>query len=217
MRVHQVSLASVLGAGAVLAGCATPTPPAAVITYAGKACDSQPDLSRAISLVPQKPPKKNLPHVVTTEVNGQTRCLTRPGGNGPYLVYALEPDHRLKMHTIGAVQERARVLSPDVSILDREGRVTRVFGPGDFLFRGGFYSVQFRSRDSEAFVLFATNPGRVGERRDSIEIGTSTSGYYVAGFSGSYTLGVDNAATRTFSYEGTAQVVVYDSPADASP
>jgi hypothetical protein len=74
--------------------------------------------------------------------------------------------------------------------------------------------VQFRPRAGEAYVLVSADPALVGQRYDSIVIATSTASAATAAGAFSWTTGVDGAQSRTFSYEGTIQVSVYDSDAE---
>jgi hypothetical protein len=191
----------------LLAGCATTPPPQAVTSFGRRDCAAQPDLSKAISLTPEK---AKAAFVVTTPVSAETACLTRGDGAVPYLLYALPTEIEDKILTVGATQEAARLLSPDVSILDKLGRVTRSFAASDYLFRGPVYSVQFRPKPGEAYLLVAADPSRVGKSFDAIQIGTSTTTISTGYAAANWTSGVDDTISRTFSYEGTVQVTVFD-------
>jgi hypothetical protein len=89
-----------------------------------------------------------------------------------------------------------------------QGRVSRTFTPSDYFFRGPVYSVLFRPRAGEAYVLVTADAARVGQRYDSISIGTG-SVYFADG--GSWRYGVDASHSRVFSYEGAVQVIINDS------
>jgi hypothetical protein len=196
---------------ALLAGCAT-TPPPAVTAFARQDCAAAPDLAGAISLTP---PKEKAEFVVTTPVGAGAACLARPGGAAPYVLYALPADFDDKTLMVGANLEAARVLSPEVSILDGQGQVTRRFGEADYLFRGTVYSVQFRPKVGEAYLLVAADPARVGQSFEAIHIGTSTTSTVIpvggAYATANWTSGVDQKVARTFSYEGAIEVTVFDS------
>ncbi|MDB5459296.1 MAG: hypothetical protein JWO72_1037 [Caulobacteraceae bacterium] len=194
----------------VLAGCAT-APPAAVVTYAHKDCPASPDLSAAISLTP---PKDKAVYSVTTRLDAMAPCLSRQDGASPYHVYALPEDAETKTVTVGSILEQTRLLPPQISILDREGKVRRSFSTADYFFRGTVYSVQFQPRAGDAYVLVATDPARVGQEYNSISIGTSTSSTYANGAAISWTSGVDQRVSRIFSYEGSVEVTLYNNPTD---
>jgi hypothetical protein len=98
-----------------------------------------------------------------------------------------------------------------VTILDRQGAVTRTFATSDYLFRGAVYSVQFVPRENEAYVLVAVDPSRIGARHDSISVGTSSTVVSAGLYATTVTTGWDAAQSRTFSYEGAVSVTVSDS------
>jgi hypothetical protein len=192
----------------LLAGCATKPPPPAVTAFARASCVAAPDLAAAVGLTPEK---EKAVHTVTTPVNAETPCLRLPGGPRPYVVYALPADTHDKSLIIGGLLEAVRIVPPDVTLLDREGRVVRSFQASDYYFRGPVYSVQFTPRAGEAYALVTVDTNRVGQRYDSIAIGTSTTSTYVAGVTATWMSGVDTAQSRTFSYEGSIQATVFDS------
>jgi len=204
--MRTFGLLAAAAAAAALAGCATV--PAAVTTFAGRACASEPDLAGAVSLTPKK---ADAPFVVTTKVDAATPCLDRSGQSGPYLVYALPADREGKVVNVGSVVEQARLLPPSVALLDSAGKVTRTFPASDLFFRGPVYSVEFRPRAEDAYVLVTTDTGRVGQSYTAIAIGTQTnsSGYVT------WTSGVDQKVARTFSYEGSLQATVYSGASSA--
>lgn len=209
MRPVSPVLAASL-ASCLVAACATsvPTLPVAV-EYTRTDCAAAPDLSAAIGLTP---PKERPAFTVTTPVVAATTpCLTRPGGNRPYVVYAVPTDFEDKTLTIGATLEPTRILSPEVVTLDRQGQVVRTFDPTDYYYRGLNYSVLFRPRATEAYVLVAADPARIGKRYDSIHIGTNTTTISTGLVTSSWTSGVDHGQSRIFSYEGSVQVLVNDS------
>ncbi|MGZ9114243.1 MAG: hypothetical protein ACXW3K_06425 [Brevundimonas sp.] len=207
MGLRKIALVSVAGA-ALTAGCATIEPPLpAVLEYARQDCHPAPDVSAAISLTPEK---ETNGHLVTTVVGPQTACLTRAGGPTPYVVYALPADLGDKTLAVGGVLEGMRILSPDVSVLNARGEVTRAFAPSDYFYRGPVYSVQFKPREGDAFVLVASDRTRVGRRYDAINVGTNTTMIYTGFGAANITTGVEAATSRMFSHEGTVQVIVYD-------
>ena len=194
----------------LLAGCATAPPPGAVTTFARTDCATTADLSAAISLTPPKQKEKAV-HTVVTPVKADTPCLRREGTASPYVLYALPADLHDKSVIVGGVLEAARIVSPDVRLLDSRGAVVRTFPPTDYYYRGPVFSVQFTPRPGEAYVLVDIDPSRVGQRYDSIAIGTSTVSTYAAGATISWRSGVDTSQSRTFSYEGSVQATVFDS------
>lgn len=214
MRPIPLGALAALAAAALLAGCATPTPPPALTTFVRTNCVAAPDLAAAVSLTPEK---QKATHTVTTPVTTDTACLSRPGGPTPYVLYALPTDIHDKTLIIGGVLEGARIVPPEVTLLGAQGDVLRTFRASDYFFRGPVYSVQFTPRAGEAFALVMVDPKRVGERYDSVAIGTSTTTTYAAGLSMNWTSGVDTAESRTFSYEGSVQATVFDSETGKKP
>ena len=207
-----------IAAMAALTSCATmPPPPPAVLAFAGGTCVATPDLTQALSLTPEK---ERALYTVTTQVGSATPCLRRDGRDTAYLVYALPTDMGDKTLTVGGYLEPLRIYSPQVAVLDSQGETSRSFRPHEFLYRGGNYSVLFRPRPEERYILVTTDESRVGQKYDSIVIGvTTTSSGAVAGSAlaagliggGTVSSGTDVGLSRTFSYEGAAQVVVHDS------
>lgn len=204
------SLLALVAVSALTAACTTvPTvPPAqATLNYAATAdCASAPDLTRAISLTP---PKEQATFSVPAPK--ATGCLTlADGGTTPYVVYALPTDYADKTIIVGSVLEPLRILSPDVAILNRDGEVSRTFDAADYLYRGPVFSVQFRPRETEAYVLVTTDPSRVGQRYDAITVGVVTTTIYTGYGASNWHSGVEANQSRTFSWEGTAYVTVAD-------
>jgi len=205
-------------ATAAVAGCTTmPPPPAAILTFAGGSCAATPDLSRAMSLTPEK---ERALYTVTTQVGSATPCVRRDGRDSFYLVYAIPADAEDKTLTVGGYLEPLRIFSPRVAVLDARGEISRSFRSDEFMYRGPNYSVLFRPRPGERYVLVTTDETRVGQTYDSIVIGvTTTSSGAVAGSAlaaglvggGTVSSGTDIGLSRTFSYEGAAQVIVHDS------
>lgn len=209
--MNRLNALVTLAAGAsLLAGCATTTyapPPSATLDYAGTNCATSPDLVTAISLTPDK--ERALYTVTAPAAAG---CLTRTeGGDTPYVTFALPADHADKTIIVGALLEPLRIQSPAVALLDREGRVTRTFSAEDYMYRGSVYSVQFRPRETEAYVLVTTDPARVGQRYDSIVVGVMTTTVSTGYGTSQWRSGTEQAQSRVFSWEGTIQVSVADS------
>jgi len=200
----------VVAVAGLFAACATtmPPPPPAVLEYARQDCTATPDLSSAISLTPEK---ETNGHIVTTVIDAQTACVASDRGGVPYVIYALPADIGDKMLSVGSVLEAYRVLSPEVTLLNAQGEPTRTFAAADYFYRGPVFSVQLRPREGDAFVMVAANPGRVGQRYDSIVVGTQTTTVYTGYGAANWTTGHEASLSRTFSYEGTVHVTVYDS------
>lgn len=196
--------------GGLLAACATGPaipPPAAVLEYSRVDCAAAPELSAAISLTPEK--ERALYSVNAPTAHG---CLTRAeGGNTPYVTFALPADHADKTIIVGASLEPLRIQSPSVAILGRDGQVTRTFRPDEYMYRGAVYSVQFRPRADEAYVLVTTDPSRVGQRYDSISVGVATTTISTGYGTSHWRTGTEAAQSRVFSWEGAVQVSVADS------
>lgn len=211
MRAFR-SASVILAVAAGAAGCATTTPvppPAATLEYVRTDCVSAPDLSTSISLTPDK---ERATFSVMAPVSGTTPCLAQPdGATSPYVAFALPTDFADKTVIVGTVLEALRIMSPTVVILDHNGQLTRSFSAEDYMYRGPVYSVQFRPRDTEAYVLVTADPSRVGARYDSIVVGVVTTTYYTGYGAANWSSGVEAAQSRTFSYEGTVQVTVADS------
>ena len=203
--MRALPLAAAALGGVLLAGCATTSPPKAALSFAGQGCAPAPDLSQAVSLTPQKPKAE---FVVARAVGADAACLGGAGGGRPYVVFALPTDPADKTVTAGATLEPTRIFSPDVALLDEAGRTTRTFRPADYYYRGPVFSVQFQPKAGERYLLVAADPSRVGQRYDAIAIGTATSSTYAAGVVITWTRGLDNKTSRTFSYEGQVQVTV---------
>ncbi|MBK8543082.1 MAG: hypothetical protein IPL62_05620 [Caulobacteraceae bacterium] len=63
-------------------------------------------------------------------------------------------------------------------------------------------------------MMVTVDPQLVGQRYDSINISTSTTGTVAGGVYVSWTSGVDAAQSRAFSYEGAVSVTISDSDTD---
>lgn len=208
---------SIVAFAAVCACATVPPPPPAVLTFAGRDCGEALDLAQAQSLTPEK---ERALYSVTTQIGSATPCIRRDGRDTAYVLYAIPADAGDKTLTVGGYLEPLRILSPLVAILDAQGEILRSFQPGEFLYRGPTYSVLLRPRPGELYVLVTVDESRVGRAYDSIVIGTSTTTAAVpvtsalaAGLVGGGTIvsGVEVGLSRTFSYEGAAQVIVHDS------
>lgn len=206
LRIARYAALAALAGG--VAACATTPPLPPVLTYARTDCHATPDLSSAIGLTPTK---ETNGHSVTTVVGPETDCVVGDRGPTPYVLYALPADNGDKTLAVGGLLEATRILSPEVSILDAQGQVTRTFAPADYYFRGPVYSVQFRPRAGDAFVLVTSDASRVGEQYDAINIGTTTTVVSTGLYAAAITIGQEAQTSRAFSHEGTVQVIVYDS------
>ncbi|MFT4913401.1 MAG: hypothetical protein ACI9YM_001999 [Brevundimonas sp.] len=210
----KILVSAVLGAG-LTAACATAVPPApAVLEYARQDCDAAPNLADAISLTPEK---ESPVHRVSTVVTSQTACLKSDGGTSPYVVYALPADRGDKTLIVGGVLEAFRIFAPAIILLDSQGQVTRAFAADEFLYRGPVYSVQFRPRETEAYILVDVDRDRVGAGYDAINVGTNTTTISTGYYASNWTTGTENHSSRTFSWEGTVLVTVNDSDTEEKP
>lgn len=208
MRARIIPCAVAAG-GALASACATAVPPSpAVLEYSRAGCPTTPDLSAAISLTPKK---ETNGHIVTTVIGPESGCLQMGETSSPYALYALPSDIDDKTLSVGGVLEVLRILSPTVSVLGTDGAVRRTFAAEDYFYRGPVYSVQFRPEPGDAYVLVTTNPARVGQRYDSINVGTSTTTVYTGYGTANFTTGHEVNGSRAFSYEGAVQIIVYDS------
>lgn len=195
--------------GGLLTACASvaPPPPAAT-TFARQDCVATPSLAGALSLTPSKPRRE---HVVNAAVTAQTPCVQHNGKPTPYVVFALPSDHDDKMLSVGGLLEGARVFAPEVTLLDAQGQVTRTFDPSEYFYRGAVYSMQFRPRENEAFVLVTGDTARVGHEYRSIVTGMTTTPVITPVVAFNINSGTEAGQHRTFSYDGTVQVTIYDS------
>ena len=189
-------------------GCATavaPLPP--LLEYVGTDCRTEVDLARAIGLTPEK---ETNGFVVVAEVGPGSPCHLSGSRGAPYVLFALPADYEDKTIAVGGSLEPLRIFSPEVSVLAADGREMRALPAGDFFYRGPVYSVQFRPRAGEAFLLVKADPGRVGQRYDAINVGTNTTTIYTGFGASNITTGVEANNSRVFSYHGAVQVIVYD-------
>lgn len=195
-------------AAAILSGCVTAAPPAPpVLEFTRSGCGAV-DLSGAVSLTP---PKERALFLVNQPVLAESPCLTQDGAASAYALFALPEDLDDKTLTVGGLLEATRILSPKVVLLDGEGRIVRSFRGDEYMYRGLNYSVLFRPRAPERYVLVTVDPARVGQTYDSIAIATQTTTSYTPYGPVSFTTGSDGAQSRAFSYEGSVQVIVNDS------
>ena len=189
-------------------GCATaiaPLPP--VLEYSGTDCQSTVDLTRAVSLTPQK---ETNGFVVVAQVGAASPCLRLGATSTPYALFALPTDYDDKTIAIGGSLEPLRIFSPEVAVLAADGTEIRTLAAADFFYRGTVFSVQFRPRAGEAFVVVKADSGRVGQHYDAINVGTNTTAVYTGYGVANFTNGVEANASRVFSYHGDVQVIVYD-------
>lgn len=206
---------SAVASTSLTAACATLPPPApAVLEYGRHDCEAAPNLTTAISLTPAK---ESQAHRVSTVVTDQTACLTRDGMTSPYVVYALPADRDDKTVIVGGVLEALRIFAPTVTLLDAHGQISRAFPAEEFLYRGSVYSVQFRPRETEAYILVGGNPTQVGTGYDAINVGTNTTTVSTGYYASNITTGTEHHSSRTFSWEGTVLVTVNDSDTDEKP
>jgi hypothetical protein len=213
--MHIKIILSAAACAGLTAACATAVPPApAVLDYARQDCDAVPNLTTAISLTPEK---ESPAHRVSTVVSSQTACLQQDGGTSPYVVYALPADRDDTTLIVGGVLEAFRIFAPTITLLDAQGQVTRAFPAEEFLYRGPVYSVQFRPRETEAYILVKVDRDRVGAGYDAINVGTNTTTISTGYYASNWTTGTENHSSRTFSWEGTVLVTVNDSDTDEKP
>lgn len=189
-----------------LAGCATTPPSPPALQYARADCAAAPDLSRAISLTPDK--KKRV-WALDQPVGSNAPCLARGGGNAPYLLFSLPPAGSVRMVELGSLLEVERLFSPDVILLDELGATTRSFTPDHFMFRPGLYSVQFVPQANERFALVTADKARIGQSYDSLSLGVSSTTITTAYGATNWRSGQETQFSRGFSYEGTLRANVY--------
>ena len=205
-RIFALALAP-----ALLAGCVT-VPPATppTLNYAGHNCETAPNLVLAASLVPEEPEAH---YMVSTPVDDLTSCLRDGALPTPYVLYEI-PSTEVRMIEVGSVLEYMRIFSPHVVLLDQEGNRVRSFTPDQYLFRGGFFSVQFRPQAGERFILVTADPSRIGQSYDAIAISTSTTTIWTGYGAANWTSGHDQSVKRTFSYQGAVMAVVHSAESE---
>lgn len=199
-----------------LAGCATTVepPPPPLLAWDRADCDASPDLGRTVSLTPKK---ETAVHVVSTPLGYGSPCLSQEGGAGPYVVYALPTDLDDKTLIVGGLLGYDRIFSPRVRVLDAEGRETRGFVDSDWFSRGPVYSVQFRPRPGDAFVVVSADPSRVGRTESAINVETNTTVIYTGYGASNWTTGQERHATRVFAYDGEVRVTINDTDTEEDP
>ena len=190
-----------------------PPPPPATLSYAGRECDSTPNLGRAVSLVPER---RRAHHMVRLPVDDVTPCLRNGGAATPYILYAI-PSTGVHIIEVGSRLEQARIFSPEIALLDQDGDRVRTFAPDQYLYRGGFFSVQFVPQSNERYILITAEPSRVGQSYDAVAISTSTTYVYTGFGMASWTSGHDQNVSRIFSYEGSVAAVVHSVEPERRP
>jgi len=113
--------------------------------------------------------------------------------------------------------EAMRIFAPNVEVLDAQGRLMRTFERREFFYRGPVYSVQFRPRQGEAYLLVTAAPELVGQEYDSIQIGVATTVVPVGVYSAVVNTGTEAKQLRTFSYDGTVRVSINDTDTEEKP
>ncbi len=213
MRLRTLGAIGLFGTMASACATAAPPPPA-MLTYAGMDCSAAPDLSSAINLTPDK---ERALHLVASPIGTDTPCLIRTDRSVPYLIYALPADFGDKTLNVGSTLETMRIFAPNVEVLDAQGRLLRTFERREFFYRGPVYSVQFRPRQGEAYLLVTAAPELVGQEYDSIQIGVATTVVPVGVYSAVVNTGTEAKQLRTFSYDGTVRVSINDTDTEEKP
>ncbi|MDY6925125.1 MAG: hypothetical protein SWI22_14345 [Pseudomonadota bacterium] len=210
---RRLATAAALGMAGALTACASsgPPPAAPLLQYERTDCAATPALTAAISLTPDKP---KAAHIVETLIDARTPCLDRAGRPTPYLVYALPADTGDKTLIVGGQLEPNRIFSPEVAVLDARGEITRTFAAADFMYRGPVFSIQFRPRETEAYVLVTNEPSRVGQVYNSILTGTQSTPVPAGAMMFMVNSGTEARLARTFSYDGRVHILVNDSDVD---
>jgi hypothetical protein len=121
------------------------------------------------------------------------------------------------MLIVGGLLGYDRIFSPRVRVLDAEGRETRGFVDSDWFSRGPVYSVQFRPRPGDAFVVVSADPSRVGRTESAINVGTNTTVIYTGYGASNWTTGQERHATRVFAYDGEVRVTINDTDTEEDP
>ncbi|QTC86887.1 MalM family protein [Brevundimonas pondensis] len=212
-RLRTLGAVGLLGMTAAACATAAPPPPPA-LTYARQDCSATPDLSTAVSLTPDK---ERAVHLVASPVGPETSCLVRAGVAAPYVLYALPADFGDKTLNVGSTLEHMRIFAPNVEILDGQGNVIRTFERREYFYRGPVYSVQFRPRPGEAYLLVTAAHDLVGQQYDAIQIGVASTVVTTGLYSAVIQTGTEAKQMRTFSYDGTVRVAINDTDTEEKP
>lgn len=202
-----------LGGALLLASCATTAPiiPIPVTDISSKTCSDTPDLASALALTP---PKKRTDHFVNTIVDSTKACVKIDGKPANYVVYTLPnfPDNHTI--TIGGLQEQLRTFAPIISVLDKDGKVSRAITEDRLSVLGNTYGISIRPSANDKYILVTSNPILVGkevsthETRIAVTTGYSYNPATYGGTSYNQYHGVEGKALRTYSHEGTIAVTV---------
>lgn len=207
--MRLVTIALCLG---LAGGCSTTAhldPPRLV--YDRSDCPAGPDLASAVSLTPRS---ERAYFYVGQQIDHATPCWAPDAQPAPYVIFQLPAPYADKTITVGGGLEPHRIFAARIMTLDAAGTPVRTFVANDFFFREGVYSVQFRPREGERYILVTSNRDLVGQTYSSIQIGVNSGATYAAGAYVSYNVGTDQATERVFSHEGTVAVIVQDSQVD---
>lgn len=202
----RMTLLAMAAATTALVGCATAPNAPATLAFGGSNCAEVPETATAISLTPTRERKV---WALDSALSASGPCLTRNGVSAPYVVFALPEPGRAKMVELGAGLELARVVSPQVVLLDGQGVETRAFTRDQYMFRPGLLSVQFVPQANERYAVMTVDPEPIGQTRDTIVAGTSTTTFYTGFGTASWRSGHEAMLSRTFSWEGPIRALVY--------
>lgn len=197
----------------LVSGCATTTTPLDPprLVYERTDCAASPDLMNAVSLTPRS---ERAYFYVSRAVDHATPCWAPDAQAAPYIVFEIPAAFADKTLIVGGGMEPHRIFAARIMTLDAEGAPVREFAAEDFFFRQGLYSVQFRPREWERYILVTSDRDLVGQTYSSIHIGVNSGATYAAGTYVSYNIGIDQSADRVFSHTGTVSVIVQDGQVD---
>ena len=195
-------------AGNMLAGCSSIPAIAPTLAYRASDCVDTPDTSQAISLTPDK---DKAVWTLDADLSSNGPCLFRDDRSSPYLVFSLPGEGKAKMVEIGSVLEEARVVSPQVVLLDATGRETRVLARDIYMFRPGLFSVQFVPRPTERYAMVTVDQELVGKTHETLVSSIKTQPIYSGIIGSNFSRGHEAMMSRGFSYEGPVRALVYRS------
>jgi hypothetical protein len=139
----------------------TSPPPSAVLSFTSTAGCAEGLAAERAEVVTVK--KRQDSGNITTQVSAASACQVENGVERPFALYRLPRGVDIQSVQAGGVFQVNRVFAADVKTLDENLAPVRDFGPDAFYHRGGSWSVFFRPRDQERYILVRANPELVGK------------------------------------------------------
>lgn len=139
----------------------TSPPPSAVLSFTSTAGCAEGLAAERAEVVTVK--KRQNSGNITTQVSAASACQVEKGVELPYALYRLPRGVDIQSVQAGGVFQINRIFAADVMTLDESLSPVRHFGPDAFFHRGGSWSVFFRPREQERYILVRANPELVGK------------------------------------------------------